>query len=212
MPSLAIAALPGLRPAAALAVRPAGHPCPRRSSGRLLHRSKAIPGHCCLAGPPPAGRTSRRPFHARLAVWMAGWFLFPQSPGSRPGLLWRIKAPGASRGTVRCGREIIVVGNPGRGRGCPCQSRRRWKPKRRQDAEARFPSSDRSTGCAQGASGEMARATPTHAGRSFRAGRKGTVPGTGNSDPRKGLRRVTRSGASCKRMRSPARTSCPRDA
>ena len=31
---------------------------------------------------------------------------------------------------------------------------------RRQDAEARFPSSDRSTGCAQGASGEMARATP----------------------------------------------------
>ena len=36
---------------------------------------------------------------------------------------------------------------------------------RSQDGEGRFPSSERSTGCAQGASGEMARATPTHARR-----------------------------------------------
>ncbi len=33
---------------------------------------------------------------------------------------------------------------------------------RRQDAEGRFPSSERKAGCRERASGEMARATPTH--------------------------------------------------
>jgi hypothetical protein len=37
-----------------------------------LYGGNAIPGHCHLAGPPPGGRTSGRPFHARVTVWMAG--------------------------------------------------------------------------------------------------------------------------------------------
>ena len=134
----------------------------------------AAGGSCLLAGIfrvglvggslPRGGEISnaRRARPARGLRWVVRWL---------PGLLCFAELPRLAR--PRAGRDspsrrdgptrvTVLHAKCGSREGLPVLSRRRWKPKRRQDAEARFPSSERKAGCRERASGEMARATPTH--------------------------------------------------
>ena len=140
-----------IRPPAVLTSRRQGHPCPLapcRASARRpcwLYGSNAIPGHCCLAGPPPGGRTSGRP--CSCAWWRAA--------GARANLRGSTAASSTVglRGVARANRAALMA-------------------ERSQDGEARPASSDRRAGCPQGASGEMAWTAPSlrHLGASGRQG------------------------------------------
>ena len=132
-----------------------GHPCPLqpcRASARRPHSlygGNAIPGHCCLAGPSPGGRTSGRP--CSCAFWRAAFVQTKFCPGWRNvGLL----------GVAPADRAALMA-------------------ERSQDGEARPASSDRRAGCPQGASGETAGATPSlrHPRRTARGERiRSTIP------------------------------------
>jgi hypothetical protein len=162
MPSLAIAALPGLRPAAALALRLQGHPCPlppSRASARRppwLYGCRGIHAPCSLPGPPPGGRTG---FTAAGASMPPAAF-----PGLRPAA-----APPGGRARARSGaprsfRRISSVS------ACPWPTvgrlgvARAMEPallaERRQDAEARPASSERKAGCLERASGDTGTGSP----------------------------------------------------
>jgi hypothetical protein len=106
-PSLAREALAGLRPPAALASRQQCHPWPLlpwRASARRprwLHGSNAIPGHCCLGGPPPAGRAGFTAAMPSLAIAALAGLRPPAAP---PG--GRVRARCGAR---RSSRRIFVA-------------------------------------------------------------------------------------------------------
>jgi hypothetical protein len=165
-----------MRPPAVLTSRRQGHPCPLapcRASARRpcwLYGSNAIPGHCCLAGPPPGGRTSGRP--CSCAWWRAA--------GARANL----RGSTAASSTVGL-RGVARVPEPA------LLAERRQDAKRMRDraeasierAKGRMPvasvrrwdtgNPEPAAPTTQGASGEMARTAPSL--RHPRRGQPGAV-------------------------------------
>jgi hypothetical protein len=140
-----------------------------------LYGGSAIPGHCHLAGPPPGGRTGFTAAVPSLATaTLPGLRPAAAPPGGRVrALFWRaavVQTNLRSGGAMprRSGKGVAsgFRGPEARGytrwtaRGCPCQSSG-VDSERRQDAGSELASSDRRAGCPSGASGEMARATPS---------------------------------------------------
>jgi hypothetical protein len=123
---------------------------PAALPGLQLHARRAIPGPGGLAGPPPGGRTSGRP--CSCAWWRAAF--------------------------LQTNPNVCFLVNRWTARGGPCQSSR---PCQRAQAGCRseLARSDRRAGCPQGASGEMARATP-----SLRHPRRSERPAMGHGQPR----------------------------
>jgi hypothetical protein len=166
------AALPGLRPAAALISRPQGHPCPLqpwRASARrprlpaaVFVRVLARGGRSDESGRDAPSRWTARggPCHGagvagRAQAGCRSEASIERAEGRMPEASVRRHWHGRPRACVTHERPATRTA-----RGCPCHGAG-LAGERRQDAEAKPAWSDRKAGCLKGASGEMAWVAPS---------------------------------------------------